>query len=105
VKALKNHINHLFVSHEIAKQTISDAQKKFEDTKALAVSDFEKVKQNTLEKTEKAVFELYDSIIDEDHEVETTYQTAKDAISNKRSIVETLHEEINHVKASDLTIN
>jgi hypothetical protein len=97
IKALKNDLAHFFVNYQKAKVKIAKAKKTFENTRELAVRDFEKTKKTTYDKTVKAIESVRANVNQEAKEVETGYQEAQSKLAVKRNALDELSEDVREI--------
>jgi hypothetical protein len=101
---LKNGVASLVLDYNSAVVKINKAKAKFEKTRGFTVSDFQRRKQYTLDKTMKSVDGLKRSITDEANDVEVKIAQARDKVHKKRVVVDELINTMQKIGGTDFPL-
>lgn len=105
VKRLQNKLAHFAVEYQKSRVKIADARKTFEEVRENTVSDFEKLKKSTIDKTAEAVSIARGDILAEEVEVEAEFEVAKEKIEAKRNSITDLSKAVNDIGGADYPLD
>lgn len=100
-KAALNEVAKIHVEFEKASASIRKAEKKFNSVRETKISQFNALKQRTIEGTKRAVAILTEKVYAEEARIEETYKSAKEKINTKLEMVNRLDKGVQSLNSTD----